>query len=692
MRLGRATAAWVAAMFVAVVACMALLAPVSASAQSLGSWVSPGELTWDHKDIDTITGCPQCHAPGRGPTADRCMVCHDTVRKQVTTKTGFHKTRGTGCEVCHKEHQGRDWVLIPDLSRDPSFNHFKDVGWKLEGDHDKISCISCHTKPRVYKGLSKDCASCHEDPHGKSASRRELLKDCDACHDADDWDALPLAATIFDHTKAADTDYLLEGQHLEVECVDCHFEMKFVPLVFDACTSCHENPHRAEFRTQACEDCHADSRTWEVAGFDHNRTRYRLEGLHRKVACEQCHKGDKTDPIAFQRCETCHADLHHGQFKPQTCDQCHTVQDAGFARRDWDHDKTDYPLVGKHKEQECEECHQDREKAIYVDLPHADCDECHEDAHDGAYEPTNCSTCHISDGFEINAFDHDNTDFPHRGKHVGLPCEKCHVPGRWNGIAHDSCLDCHYTKNPHREAITADRCDDCHDEQSFEVVTFAHAEETGFDLAPAHDELECTSCHTQVFDFAGLDSTCSVCHADDRPWGHYDGDCGECHEAENWFPAGLGNNEHTITGFALVGAHSLEPCEACHPVGLPRGEAEPECVACHLHDDPHQNLLGMACADCHTEMSWLRTSWRHTTTGWPLRGTHRLAACVDCHATGYVGTPTECFRCHETDALACATPCCTVAHAGPDFVNCDNCHRVYAWTPVPPTSFPHCPN
>jgi hypothetical protein len=73
-------------------------------------------------------------------------------------------------------------------------------------------------------------------------------------------------------------------------------------------------------------------------------------------------------------------------------------------------------------------------------------------------------------------------------------------------------------------------------------------------------------------------------------------------------------------------------------------------------------------------MSWYRTTFRHTTTGWPLRGAHKLAACVDCHATGYVGTPTDCFRCHEADASPTIP-----AHQGPAFRTCDLCHRPYTW-------------
>jgi hypothetical protein len=677
-----------------------LLCPGSARAQGLGSWLSPGKLALVHQDIDTVTGCPQCHTPGQGPSPERCEKCHESVKLQVASKTGFHRNKGTECERCHGEHRGVNNKLIPDLSQQGVFDHKAETGWALEGKHARTRCIGCHTGLGTYTGLSKDCSSCHDDPHGKENSKRRLLEHCERCHGAADWNPLAAMSSVFDHTDPADADYLLEGQHLDVGCEDCHVDSKFVPLEFGKCTSCHVNPHRADaIKSKACEDCHPDAQTWEVPSFDHNETRYRLQGQHAKVECEECHKGDKTQPIAFSKCETCHADLHHGQFAPRTCDQCHTVQVAKFQLRDYDHDQTRYPLKGKHAcspahpcadspDVTCEQCHQDGSKAVYANLPFDDCDTCHEDSHHGRFEPAPCQKCHIEDGWEVNAFDHDTTDVPQTGKHVGLECNKCHRDYQWTNIPHDSCLDCHYTKNPHDTGITAEKCASCHVTDGFDVIRFDHLAETGFDLNPAHDQLECQACHDQVKDFAGLDSTCTACHQDDVPWGHYEGPCEDCHDAEHWSPAGLGDNDHAVTGFALTGVHALEPCESCHPPGEPRGTAEPACASCHSRDDVHQNMLGTACADCHDEMSWLRTSWRHSTTGWPLRGAHRLAACVDCHAAGYFNAPTECFRCHEADAYDCATPRCTLAHQSANFPECDSCHVVYAWT-VGTDRYPH---
>ena len=88
----------------------------------------------------------------------------------------------------------------------------------------------------------------------------------------------------------------------------------------------------------------------------------------------------------------------------------------------------------------------------------------------------------------------------------------------------------------------------------------------------------------------------------------------------------------------------------------------------------HRNLLGDGCDDCHTTTAWFRTRFRHHATGWPLRGAHRLAACVDCHAVAYAGTPDDCRSCHEYEA-----PLDEPAHASAFFSDCESCHKPFTW-------------
>jgi hypothetical protein len=58
----------------------------------------------------------------------------------------------------------------------------------------------------------------------------------------------------------------------------------------EACADCHatDDPHGAQFAARACTDCH-DTETFKVKAFDHDETRYALDGRHRDVPCASCH-------------------------------------------------------------------------------------------------------------------------------------------------------------------------------------------------------------------------------------------------------------------------------------------------------------------------------------------------------------------------------------------------------------------
>ena len=61
-----------------------------------------------------------------------------------------------------------------------------------------------------------------------------------------------------------------------------------------------------------CSTCH-DYVDWKAKKFDHNKTKFTLEGAHQNVACNKCHKpveAEQTSYILYKipdyRCETCH--------------------------------------------------------------------------------------------------------------------------------------------------------------------------------------------------------------------------------------------------------------------------------------------------------------------------------------------------------------------------------------------------
>jgi hypothetical protein len=641
-----------------------------AAAQSVGGFVSPGELAAPHADLSGLTGCFSCHSVGAGVSADKCLACHDTVRDQVQNRQGFHADKGRSCETCHPDHRGSAFQLIRLV--ESTFDHDQ-TGFPLDGAHEVTRCADCHTEPGEWGGLSRDCASCHDDPHG-SRQGRPKLTECAACHDVVEWAALPLPPAVFDHDDPNQADYALHGQHEGVACEDCHADWQFVPTDADACSDCHQDPHRRQFGAKTCDTCHTvDRAAFALRDYDHSKTAFPLDLPHRSVSCEACHgdgRAARYVGLPHDRCETCHEDVHDGQFAPRDCDACHLPSLPSFALAGFDHDTTRFPLRNGHVDVSCDGCH---EGDTFAGVAFDDCDACHVDAHEARFEPRPCTECHEDGVIAVASFDHDLARFHLDGGHADVACADCHGEGDARVLAplpHAACTDCHTEDDPHRAEATA-TCTTCHVVDDWAVVTFAHQEHTGFALLGEHRDLDCASCHEDA-SFEAPGSECAACHEDDRPRNHFDGDCQGCHVADGWRPATLGDSDHAITGFALHGRHADVACSTCHDGPRP----VPQCSSCHADDDPHRNQLGNGCDTCHGELDWFTVRYSHHLTGWPLRGAHRLAACQDCHAAGWVGTPTECRRCHEHEAPASAP------HDDPAARACDVCHRPYAWEPA----------
>ncbi|MCB9683154.1 MAG: hypothetical protein H6733_16940 [Alphaproteobacteria bacterium] len=656
---------------------MSLLVAAVAWAQSMGGFLSPGELAAPHADLSGVTDCLACHEVGAGVSATRCMTCHDTVRDQVTRHTGFHADKGTTCERCHPDHRGSDFHLVQ--MDTTSFDHTP-TGFALKGAHARAACEDCHTTPGTWTGLSTGCVDCHgdDDPHGRAAGHARL-EDCASCHDTRRWSAVDLTAVRFDHTDPKQVDFTLHGQHTDVACTACHDAWHFAPVAAEACVDCHDDLHHGQFAPRTCDTCHTvDVPDFSLRGFDHTTTDWPLTRGHKGVACEACHgdgaKGRYVD-LPHDRCSTCHADPHGGQFSPRDCVACHDPDQTSFALSSFDHDRTDFPLHGAHADVACETCHGPGTAATFSDLPFDDCTSCHDDPHAARFAPDRCDSCHTDGSWQVTTFDHGRTDFPLTGAHTEVACETCHGPEEAHalaGLPHAACTDCHADDDPHGGTPTTASCTVCHVTAAWAQVDVPHETLTGFALAGRHAPLACTACHDDP-GFVGADPACASCHEPDRPRDHFEGDCGGCHLVDGWAAASLGGTDHASTGFPLHGAHTTLPCDACH-TGAP--SLGPFCTDCHADDDPHRNLLGNACETCHGPLDWSFVRFAHATTGWPLRGAHAVAACVDCHPTGYVGTPTACRRCHEADRPHDAL------HADPVTATCDVCHRPYAWEPT----------
>jgi hypothetical protein len=159
--------------------------------------------------------------------------------------------------------------------------------------------------------------------------------------------------------------------------------------------------------------------------------------------------------------------------------------------------------------------------------------------------------------------------------------------------------------------------------------------------------------------------------------------CDTCHNTASWLDATF---DHSLSGFALTGAHVTVACAQCHVNGN-FTNAPTQCVGCHLADfqkttTPNHAAVGFSqdCATCHTTANWTTVAFNHATTGFPLVGLHATQQCAACHINNnYSLTNAACWNCHQTDYNGATNP----PHLAGGFPqDCTTCHGSLAlnWT------------
>ena len=488
--------------------------------------ISPGELTDAHAELEGMGNCTQCHDLGnRQPSSAKCLDCHEDIQSLLDANRGYHSSqevRAKECADCHSEHHGKNFDMM--RFDEDNFDHDLTT-YTLEGQHAVIECRECHQpefildeeiagREGTFLGLVEDCKVCHEDFHQGTIANNE---DCASCHDIEAFRPAP----FFDHD---DTEYPLRGRHIEVDCIECHpittrngkeFQ-EFADIAFNDCIACHEDVHNEQLPGD-CMQCHEVESFTSFIGqqaFDHDQTDFILKGKHQDVSCFECHDQTSEPLLVFQDqngigqqdCISCHEDVHEGRFGTN-CIDCHNEESwlMTGAPEDFNHDLTDYPLVGMHQEVDCKECH-NTEK--FTDpLAFDNCFDCHEDYHEGEFVMagimTDCIECHaLEAGFEETTFTverHQDSEFQLEGAHIATPCFACHLseePEHWTfrEIGAD-CVDCH--EDIHKGQFIVDGLNDCarcHDAETWFPTLFDH-DNTAFALDGRHAEVECAACH-----------------------------------------------------------------------------------------------------------------------------------------------------------------------------------------------------
>jgi hypothetical protein len=622
---------------------------ISAAAQ-----ISPGALSRAHQSLNGATDCTDCHGLSTGKPTFRCIECHGEIGSRIAARKGLHATysiksgSSQECISCHSDHNGEDFPLVKwDFK---TFDH-KQTGYALEGKHAGVTCIQCHTANHV------------------APNERTTIK-----------------------IKDLNRTFLGISQ---------------------GCATCHQDQHQGRLGSN-CLQCHNynDWKTVSVGKFDHSKTRYPLTGLHAQVTCQKCHTPARDGKprytgIAFGKCADCHSDPHRGGFA-QSCESCHSTTGwnriSGSSLDDtFNHAKTKFPLLGKHAQVECVQCHAGGD--FKKPLAFQKCMDCHQpDPHGGQFAKriggSECESCHTVVGFKPSTFrvkEHATTAYPLQGKHASLQCAQCHIPQGLSGkdtlykIKFQHCTDCHRDQHAAQFAAApySNRCEACHNLQRFAPATFtlARHQQTRFPLTESHQAIACGDCHKPSPEFnpptaryrwrtlASHTLACTECHADPHR-GQFANlmrtatdstlrGCEVCHSTKSWKE--FSRFDHSRTSFPLLGAHLSTPCSACHkapdqrtaPANVDFKTAPTKCEACHenIHGAQFARAGVTACVECHNSAQWKPSLFDHDArSSFPLQGAHRKARCEGCHkltrAVGgktvlfYTPTPKECVACH----------------------------------------------
>ena len=475
----------------------------------------------------------------------------------------------------------------------------------------------------------------------------------------------------------------------ENDCKSCH--VRFDPKGQDRlCMDCHKElaqdvrsktGYHGRMKPQQCRSCHTEHRglngrifELDERRFDHVLTDFALRGKHQKAACSKCHERGKKHRLAPQDCVACHKkdDVHKGSLGP-ACKDCHA--ETGWKERLFNHDKTRFPLTGRHADTKCADCHRNNQ---YKDTPR-DCIGCHkkEDdtkGHKGQFG-IRCDTCHTAERWDVQKFNHDtDTEYALLGKHRTTKCTDCHTGPLYAVKLSPVCFDCHKKDDKHKESLGRD-CAKCHTEQSWrEPAKFDH-DRTRFPLRNAHanPKVRCESCHVDPSKMRNTPRDCFSCHKqDDKHGGTQGQQCDKCHNDKSWKVAGF---DHARTAFPLTGRHMIAACKDCHK-NQKFKETKSDCYSCHQKADKHKLKFGNKCETCHNTRAWPIWNFDHDKrTKYKLVGGHRKAACERCHTreapygANIAPITNTCVTCHRADDK----------HDGAFGTRCESCHTSESW-------------
>jgi hypothetical protein len=510
-----------------------------------------------------------------------------------------------------------------------SFTH-QDTDFPLEGRHLTTDCRLCH-ESLVFSEAPSECVSCHTDMHHMTVG-----SDCARCHTVENW----LVNTITELHQ--ENGFPLLGTHAQISCTECHVsasDLQFTRLGND-CVNCHQadymattDPdHAAAGYSLECLDCHdINAFSWN-ANILHDF--FPLVKGHDITDCSQCHSGTGFSNTPTD-CIACHQTDYNNATNPNhtslgfnmDCAVCHTLDLDWMPAEYRDHDLQSFPIYsGKHKGEwsDCVECHPNP-----ADYGVFTCTTCHKqnstnNEHGGVggyvYESTACLACHPT-GNGDGGFNHNQTNFPLTGAHIGEDCLSCHANG-YQGTPTD-CASCHttdfqQTSAPDHELLSFPMdCASCHTTDPNWVPATFTIHNNYYVLNGAHAQIatNCAACHNSTF--TNTPTTCVGCHQDNYNQSNnpnhasagFPTDCESCHSENGWKPS-TWNHDGMFPIYSGKHKDKWNQCTECHTT--------------------QGNFMAFSCTDCHEHNDQMDMADKHD------------------DVSGYSFISSECYSCHPT--------------------------------------------
>jgi hypothetical protein len=385
-----------------------MLLAMAAAAQSLEGALMPGPVIAGHAKLEA--DCGNCHALATAPPRSPVHGLPQAGGGGRACEAGFHgRIDATTCRRCRTDHKGREMKIAAFDER--TFDHAKSDR-QLAG---------------ARQGRVQGLPRARQAPRRSARPVRRLPPEDDTHRGAGcPLRRLPWRVELEGRGSTTRRPASRSpARTSRPKCRACHRDATFRSAP-TTCVGCHRSDdkvHRGRLGDR-CDTCHG-VRDWKSTTFQHDRdTKYALKGRHRAVRCEACHASPGGREKAPSTCIGCHrADDKHQGSLGVACADCHV--ERGWKETRIDHDATAFPLLDKHRNVECKDCHRDTRS--YRGTP-VECVACHrkDDTHKERYGEK-CATCHVGRGWRDNIFRHDrDAHLALAGKHATV-IDTCHT-------------------------------------------------------------------------------------------------------------------------------------------------------------------------------------------------------------------------------------------------------------------------